>query len=186
MDVLGIDGRAFGNVQVAAVGPATGITVREEMGIIPDLVPNEYVSEAVLRDMTPQVIDGTKILVVGSDIGRDVLSDGLKALGAEVDRVIGYETRKPENSGAQVTAAFSDPGIDITTFTSSSGVDNLVDLAGGPDLINQTTTAAMGPITAERARDRGIRVDIVAPERTMKSLAGAITEYFSNGDSDAR
>lgn len=186
MDVLGIDGRSFGNVQVAAVGPATGITIREEMGIIPDLVPNEYVSEAVLRDMTPQVTDGTKILVVGSDIGRDVLSDGLKALGAEVDRVIGYETRKPENSGAQVTAAFSDPGIDITTFTSSSGVDNLVDLAGGPDLINQTTTAAMGPITAERARDRGIRVDIVAPERTMKSLAGAITEYFSNGDPDAR
>jgi uroporphyrinogen-III synthase len=44
----------------------------------------------------------------------------------------------------------------------------------------------MGPITAERARERGLRVDIVAPERTMQSLAGAIVEHFSNGDTDAR
>ena len=186
MDALGLDGRAFGNVKVAAVGPATGVTVREEMGITPDLVPDEYVSDAVLREMKTLGMDGNKILVVGSDIGRDVLPEGLEALGATVDRVVGYETRKPENSGEQVTATFADPGIDITTFTSSSGVDNLVDLAGGPELINNTITAAMGPITAERARERGLRVDIVAPERTMKSLAGSVVEYFANGDSDAR
>ena len=186
MDALGFDGRAFNNVKVAAVGPATGVTVREEMGITADLVPDEYVSDAVLREMKSLGMDGKKVLVIGSDIGRDVLPEGLEALGATVDRVAGYETKKPENSGEQVAAAFADPGIDITTFTSSSGVDNLVDLAGGPDLINKTTTAAMGPITAGHARERGLRVDIVAPERTMKSLAGAIVEHFSNGDSDAR
>jgi uroporphyrinogen-III synthase len=43
----------------------------------------------------------------------------------------------------------------------------------------------MGPITAERARERGLRVDIVAPERTMKSLAAAIVEHFKNGEPDA-
>jgi len=185
MDVLGMDGRTFANVKVAAVGPATGVAVREELGVTPDLVPDEYVSDAVLRDLNALGMDGKRVLVIGSDIGRDILPDGLKALGATVDRVVGYETHRPDNSGDQLTAAFEDPGIDITTFTSSSGVDNLVDLAGGPDLINKTVTAAMGPITAERARERGLRVDIVASERTMKSLAAAIVEHFKNGEPDA-
>ena len=186
MDELGLDGRAFADVKIAAVGPATGVTVRAEMGLTPDLVPDEYVSDAVLRDLKALSVDGKRVLVVGSDIGRDVLADGLEALGATVDRVVGYETHRPDDSGDQVSEAFADTGIDITTFTSSSGVDNLLDLAGGPDQINKTVTAAMGPITAERARERGLRVDIVAPERTMQSLAGAIVEHFSNGDTDAR
>jgi uroporphyrinogen III methyltransferase/synthase len=186
MDELGLDGRAFADVKIAAVGPATGVTVRAEMGLTPDLVPDEYVSDAVLRELKALGVDGKRVLVVGSDIGRDVLADGLEALGATVDRVVGYETHLPDDSGDQVSEAFADTGIDITTFTSSSGVDNLLDLAGGPDQINKTVTAAMGPITAERARERGLRVDIVAPERTMQSLAGAIVEHFSNGDTDAR
>jgi uroporphyrinogen III methyltransferase/synthase len=186
MDALGLDGRAFADVKIAAVGPATGVAVRSEMGITPDLVPDEYVSDAVLRDLKALGVDGRRVLVVGSDIGRDVLADGLETLGAAVDRVVGYETHRPDDSVDQVSAAFADPGIDITTFTSSSGVDNLLDLACGPDQINKTVTAAMGPITAERARERGLRVDIVAPERTMQSLAGAIVEHFSNGDTDAR
>jgi uroporphyrinogen III methyltransferase/synthase len=185
MDALGMDGRTFANVKVAAVGPATGVAVREEIGVTPDLVPEEYVSDAVLRDMKALGMDGKRVLVIGSDIGRDILPEGLQALGASVDRVVGYETHRPDNSGDQLASAFEDPGIDITTFTSSSGVDNLIDLAGGPDLINKTVTAAMGPITAERARERGLRVDIVASERTMKSLAAAIVEHFKNGEPDA-
>ena len=185
MDILGLDGRAFAGVNVAAVGPATGVTVRQELGVAPDLVPEEYVSDAVLREMKALGMDGKHVLVVGSDIGRDVLPDGLKALGAKVDRIVGYETKAPEDSGEQARAAFADPGIDITTFTSASGVDNLVELTGGPELINGTVTACMGPVTAERARERGIKVDVVAPERTMKSLVWAIAEYFANGDSDA-
>lgn len=185
MDALGLDGRAFAGVKVAAVGPATGVAVRQELGITPDLVPEEYVSDAVLEEMKALGMDGKHVLVVGSDIGRDVLPDGLEALGATVDRVVGYETKAPADSSDQLRAAFDEPGLDVITFTSSSGVDNLVDLAGGPELINGAVTACMGPITAERARERGLRVDIVAPERTMESLSGAILEYFANGDSDA-
>ena len=185
MDALEMDGRTFANVKVAAVGPATGLTVREQLGVTPDLVPEEYVSDAVLRDMKSLGMKGKRVLVIGSDIGRDVLPEGLQALGAKVNRVAGYETRRPDNSGNQLTDTFECPGIDITTFTSSSGVDNLFDLAGGADLINETVTAAMGPITAERARERGLRVDIVAPERTMKSLVTAIVKHFKNGEADA-
>ena len=184
MDVLGMDGRDFAGVKIAAVGPATGVTVRQELGVTPDLVPEEYVSDAVLRDMKALGMGGKRVLVVGSDIGRDVIPDGLQALGATVDRVVAYQTKAPENSGEEARAMFAEPGLDITTFTSSSGVDNLIDLLGGPELINGTVTACMGPITAERARERGLRVDVVAPERTMEALSGAIVDYFSKRGTD--
>ena len=84
-----------------------------------------------------------------------------------------------DDSAEKAAAAF-DAGIDITTFTSSSGVDNLIDLLGGDATrINATVVACMGPITAARAEERGIRVDVIAPERTMEALVASITEHLS-------
>lgn len=179
LDALGLDARSFAGVRVAAVGPATGETVRSLLGIRADLVPDVYVSEAVVNELGKQGVEGRRILAIRSDIGRDALATGLRELGAEVDEVVGYETRAPDDSGEQARLAF-ESGIDITTFTSSSGVDNLVALLDGSlDLVSQTTVACMGPITAGRAEEQGISVDVVAPERTMTALVGAIVEHIS-------
>ena len=68
----------------------------------------------------------------------------------------------------------------MTTFTSSSTVDNLVGLLDGDvEAVNGPVVACMGPITAERASERGIDVNVVAPERTMQALVTAIVEQFS-------
>ena len=153
--------------------------MRKMLGLKADLVPDEYVSDAVVAALAEIGVEGDRILVVRSDIGRDVLENGLKKHGAAVDAIVGYETRAPEDSSEQAKAAF-DEGIDITTFTSSSGVDNLVDLLGGDvDTVNKTTIACMGPITAGRARERGLRVDVIAPERTMDALVTAIMEHVA-------
>ena len=179
LEALGMDARAFASTRIAAVGPATGDTVRKMLGLKADLVPDEYVSDAVVAALAEIGVEGDRILVVRSDIGRDVLENGLKKHGAAVDAIVGYETRAPEDSSEQAKAAF-DEGIDITTFTSSSGVDNLVDLLGGDvDTVNKTTIACMGPITAGRARERGLRVDVIAPERTMDALVTAIMEHVA-------
>ena len=37
----------------------------------------------------------------------------------------------------------------------------------------------MGPITAARAEERGVRVDVIAPERTMEALVASIVEHMS-------
>lgn len=179
LDALGLDARAFAGAKVAAVGPATAESALLLLGLRADLVPEEYVSEAVVAEFSVRGVAGERILVVRSDIGRDVLAKGLRDLGAEVDEVVGYETRAPEDSGDQAKAAYEE-GVDVTTFTSSSTVDNLVGLLdGNVDTVNGTVVACMGPITAERARERGIDVTVVAPERTMQALVTAIVEHFS-------
>lgn len=178
LDALGLDGRAFAGVKVTAVGPATAETVRTELGVHPDLVPNEYASEAVVKRFAQEDVAGQRILVVRSDIGRDVLATGLRELGATVDEVVGYETKAPEDSGEKAREAFGS-GIDVTTFTSSSGVDNLLSLLdGNAGLVNAGSVACIGPVTAARARERGLRVDVVAEERSMPALVKGIVEHI--------
>lgn len=179
MDALGMDSRAFAGVQVAAVGPATGVIVKELLGISSDLVPEEYVSEAVVSALTELGVDGSRILAIRSDLGRDALEKGLEGAGASVDAIVAYQTVAPDDSAARAKEAFGS-GLDVTTFTSSSGVDNLLNLLDGEtDLINATIVACMGPITAARAEERGLNVDVMASERTMESFTQALVDHFS-------
>jgi uroporphyrinogen III methyltransferase/synthase len=179
MDALGIDSRAFAGTQVAAVGPATGVTIKELLGISSDLVPDEYVSEAVVSALTNLGVNGKRILAIRSDLGKDTLEKGLDSAGASVDAIVGYQTIAPEDSATRAKEAF-EAGLDVTTFTSSSGVDNLLNLLdGATDLVNATIVACMGPITAARAKERGLNVDVVASERTMESLTQALVDHFS-------
>lgn len=181
MDVAGLDSRALSATSVAAVGPATASSVRELLGIKADLVPSEFISESVVEEFRRRDVSGQKVLLVRSDIGRDVLETGLKEIGASVDAVVGYETKAPEDSPDQARRAFAD-GIDVVTFTSSSSVENLVKLLGGDvSLINSATTACMGPVTAARASELKVRVDLVAGEQTMESLVGAIEAHAASG-----
>ena len=70
-------------------------------------------------------------------------------------------------------------GVDATTFTSSSTVTNLARLLGEDiEPINRTVVACIGPITAKTARDRGIRVDVVAKRQTIEGLVESLVEYF--------
>jgi uroporphyrinogen III methyltransferase/synthase len=183
MDHLGIDARAFVGVSVAAIGPATSASVQELLSIRPDLVPAEFVSEAVVEEFRNRGVKGKRVLVVRSDIGRDVLANGLKDIGAKVVEVVGYETKSPADSAAQARRAFSveEGGIDIVTFTSSSSVENLVKLLERDSkLIDNAITACMGPVTAGRAKQLGLRVDIVSTEQTMEGLVKAIEDHVAH------
>jgi uroporphyrinogen III methyltransferase/synthase len=111
-----------------------------------------------------------------------VLAQGLRDLGAHVDEVVAYETKAPADAEEKARLAFSEDegGIDIVTFTSSSSVDNLFKLLGrDSNLIDGAVTACMGPVTAGRARQLGVRVDIVAAEQTMEGLVGAIVAHVA-------
>jgi len=67
--------------------------------------------------------------------------------------------------------------IDIITFTSSSTVTNFVKLLDGYDfqtLPANVTIACIGPVTADTARDLGLKVDLVADEYTIPGLVRAL------------
>ncbi len=72
--------------------------------------------------------------------------------------------------------------IDIVTFTASSTVRNLVTMLNGSvDALTgsdrRPLIACIGPITAQTARELGLRVDVEATEHTVEGLVTAVVEY---------
>jgi uroporphyrinogen III methyltransferase/synthase len=167
----GRDARAFGSACLCAIGPETARAL-EGSGLTADLVPDEYVAEAVagaLAERQPK-----RVLIPRARDARDVLPDMLRREGAEVDVVEVYRTVPPEGAAEYLGEVL--PNIDVATFTSSSTVLNFVHLARV--LPQGMKVACIGPITAQTARENGLAVDITAREYTAPGLTQALIEHF--------
>ena len=175
---LKMDSRAFHSVRIGAIGPAIVKGLREH-GLEPDFVPERFVSESAVEGLKNIGVAGSRMLLPQADIARDALSDGLRSAGATVQEIRSYLTVTPESSAQLARDVLSD-GIDVATFTSSSTVRNLCTiLDGNIDALNGVTIACIGPITADTARELGLKVDIVSKEYTVPGLVEAIESYFS-------
>jgi len=173
----GLDARVFGAAKVAAIGPATAEALAER-GIVADLVPDEYVAEAVvegLRGAQGWGPEPQKVLVPRAEGARPELVEGLRAAGAEVDEVTLYRAAVPEDAPAEALSLLRDGAIDIVTFTSSSTVRNLAAMLNGHiETLRGPLVACIGPITAKTAEELGLRVDVMASEYTVEGLVRAI------------
>jgi uroporphyrinogen III methyltransferase / synthase len=166
------DARAFGSARVAAIGPGTAAALAEG-GITADLVPERFVAESLL-DALPDPDAGGRLLLARAAVARDVLPDGLRAVGWEVDVVDAYRT-VPATVTDEHRALAS--GADIVTFTSSSTVDGFLDLVGTEAV--PPIVACIGPVTAATARQRGLTVDVEADVHTIAGLVDALAAWAS-------
>jgi uroporphyrinogen III methyltransferase/synthase len=74
-----------------------------------------------------------------------------------------------------------DGEIDVVTFTSASAVRNFTKVVGteqAADLLNRTTVAAIGPVTAEAAARLGIKVAVQPTTYTVPALVDAIVTHM--------
>lgn len=153
--------------RIAAIGPATAGALRAR-GIEPDLVPEEYVAEAIVEALGD--VGGKRVLLPRADIARRALTEILRSRGALVDEIAAYRTvsasaRRPDISGA-----------DAVTFTSSSTVRGFLEQGPVPE---GARVVCIGPITAETARECGLEVTEVAGEYTEDGLIAALTNVFN-------
>ena len=165
------DARDLGGVQVAAIGPGTAAALAEG-NVVADLVPERYVAESLLDAFPDAPAEGCRrVLLARAAVARDVLPDGLRAAGWEVDVVEAYRTvDAPVDDGTRAAVA----GADIITFTSSSTVERFVDALGvdaAPPVV-----ACIGPVTAATARRRGLEVDVEAEVHTIDGLVAALVD----------
>lgn len=180
LDSLNLDARAFAGVRVACIGPATATSLRSH-GIVPDLMPASAAAKSLLDTLASQDMTDKNVLVPKADIGRDTVSTGLSAAGANVSEVVAYRTVTPEGSEELAVDALA-KGIDVAVFTSSSTVENLSRMLGGNlGGLDDAKIACIGPITAATAGELGLSVDIVASEHTIDGLVDAIEAHFSGG-----
>jgi uroporphyrinogen III methyltransferase/synthase len=164
------DARDLGGVQVAAIGPGTA-DVLAKANIRADLVPTRYVAEALVEEFPAPGPAGGRVLLARAEVAREVLPDGLRALGWSVDVVDAYRTRAEMPSGVALEAAAT---ADIITFTSSSTVERFLEIAG-PDRV-PPVVACIGPVTAATARRNGLTVDVEAQVHSIDGLVDAVIE----------
>jgi uroporphyrinogen III methyltransferase/synthase len=167
----GLDARAFGGCKVAAIGPGTADALAAG-NVLVDLVPPQFVAESLVEafpDAPRGRRDPGRVLLARAAQARDVLPEGLRGKGWEVDVVEAYRTlAAPLDEGHR--SALAD--ADVITFTSSSTVTRFLD-AAGRDAV-PPVVAAIGPITAATAREHGLQVDIEAEVHTIDGLIDAI------------
>lgn len=137
----------------SAIGPATAEAIMER-GIVPDIIADEFVSEALFEKLKDEVSKEDKILVPRSKDARPFLVDALRSIGAEVDEVYTYETQIGEVSNER---AFND--VDIVLFTSPSTVRNMIKMVGKEAIIEKKCIA-IGPITAKELDKNNINYEI--------------------------
>jgi uroporphyrinogen III methyltransferase/synthase len=163
----GLDARALAGATVAAIGPGTAAALREH-GVVADIVPERFTAEGLLDAVAGQ--PGRRVLVARAKEARDVLPDGLREQGAEVDVLALYETVSEALSDEQLEALAR---ADYVTFTSSSTVKRLLDATGGQRL-ERPRLLSIGPVTSATLREHGLEPDVEAEAHDIDGLLDAL------------
>jgi len=175
-------GERLAGRRLAAIGPATARALRD-WGCPAEVVPDEYVAEALVRELAPlmRARAGARVLVPRAAEARDVLVRELRRLGAEVDEVAAYRTRPSDEGGAALRAALDAGRVDAVTFTSSSTVRHCAALFApgqAARALRGVAVACIGPVTRETAREHGLETQIMPTAYTIPALADAIVAHF--------
>lgn len=174
---------SFEGVSIAAIGPATQAAL-EARGARPQLIPEAYVAESLLAglrrqigaDLDPKDLSGVRVLLPVAADARQVLVDGLREVGAVVDRIEAYRTVGDAEGSERLREVVATDGADVVTLTSPSTVARYDRIAG--EAARRMLVAVIGPVTAAEARRRGLSVGIEADEYTSEGLVRAIVDYF--------
>lgn len=172
-------------LRVAAVGRSTARSA-EMRGWAAHLVPEPETGEALVSAMADAGVGArARILFPASDRARPTVPDGLRALGAAVDRVTAYRiVPAPLDAGA-CARALDSGRVRVITVTSPSSVENLR-LAAGDTLFRRLALsvpfAAIGSTTAAAAREAGASEVLESSESSMESLAERVVEWTRAGD----
>ena len=168
--------REIGAAKIATIGPATAQRVKD-FHLHVDLQPDEFVAEAVVKEFEKGGgVENLRILIARAERARDLLPKKLSGMGAIVDEAFAYQTVPETRDVTGAHHRFSTEGADLITFTSSSTVENFLDLKlpWPPGM----KVASIGPITSATLRERGVSVDVEAKRHDVAGLIEAIRKFY--------
>ena len=133
----------------AAIGPATAEAIRSK-GVIPQIIAEQFVAEALFDKLIEYVKPGDRILIPRSKNARPYLYEALTAFGCQVDEAHIYEVVPGE---LKDKSAFDN--VDIVLFTSPSTVENTIAMVG-LEKVKGKECIAIGPITQQALTEKNI------------------------------
>ncbi len=175
--------QVFSECRVISIGPNT-TKYLEAAGIKVDSVPEDYCSFGLV-DMLKDDVNGRTVVLVRSNCGTDILSDGLRDAGADVQDIASYKlTQVGMNSALlHMMIAIKRKEMDVMAFTSpmsaSSFISSMEEYFGkekGDELMRNVRIAAIGKPTAMRLKSLGFPPDIVPEKTTFHDMLLAIKD----------
>ncbi len=176
MKLNNIDIRDLYRIKICAIGPATRKKL-EDWGLKVEVMPDEYRAEGVLEALNGIITEEERVLMPRARGARDVLPETLRKWGLQVDEIKIYSAALVAGENADIPDNIIQGKVDYLTFTSSSTVNNFVEIMGLENISKlgkEIKIACIGPITADKARELGFEVKIVAEEYTIDGLVQAI------------
>ncbi|MCS7238780.1 MAG: uroporphyrinogen-III synthase [Thermoguttaceae bacterium] len=179
----GRDGRSFGKVRIAAIGPGTARELERHF-LRADLVPSQYRSEVLgqeLAGVLARLPNRPRVLLVRASRGRPVLAEILSSSGAVVHQIAVYTSEDVTHPDPHVVQAFEAQRIHWVTITSSSIARSVVRMFG--EKLRTAKLASISPVTSGTLRELGFEPTAEARQYTIPGLVAAILEWEARGQS---
>jgi len=179
---------ALSRVPVVVRGPKPAAALRELGVPITWNVPEPNTWRELLQLLDEKGIALRDRLVAVQEYGepsRELLA-GLSLRGARTLTVHIYDWALPEDRTPLKNAilALQQGEIDVTLFTAAVQVNHLIQVANEMNAeecfvraLNDTTIASIGPVTSERLREYGIRVDLEPTHPKMGLLVSEAAAF---------
>jgi uroporphyrinogen III methyltransferase/synthase len=183
LEEQGLDARAFARARLCAIGPGTAAALAE-LGLRPDLVPEDHRAEGILERLGPAEVGGKRVLLPRAVAAREVLPRQLAERGARVDVVPVYQTGLPEPAEVEPGLRALEAGeLDVLTFTSASTAENFAAILGDrlPALTAGKLVCAIGPVTRDACLRVGLTVEVMPERYTIQAMVQALAEHFGAG-----
>lgn len=163
--------------KIAVVGAATADAVAQR-GWTATLMPERYHAEALVDAMSSRMdVEGMRMLYPAAQGARDVLPNGLRALGAIVDVIPVYRSTVDAEGQSRMKSLATSNGLDLVTVAAPSAVDALLE-ALPAEFARRLPVACIGPVTARAARLAGFPVKVESTAATAEGLVKSIIAAF--------
>jgi uroporphyrinogen-III synthase len=167
---------AMATRRLAVVGVATAAAAERYGWRTPTVQPENAQAVGMLDAMASRSdIEGARMLYPCAAAARDVLPDGLRALGATVESVPAYRSAPDPDGQARIRALVKSGEIDLVTVAAPSAVDALLD-ALPPEHAGRLPVACIGPVTARAAKVAGFPVKVESGAATMEGWVISIVK----------
>jgi uroporphyrinogen-III synthase len=179
LNALGRGTEPLGSRRIGVIGPGTRDAV-ERYGLAAELVATEYTAEGLAHTLLAHARP-ERVLIPRARVANPALPAILERAGVRVTVVVAYETRAVSGDDRTRVVQALDQGVDAILLTSGSTVAALTEALGekAQALPARVAVAAIGPATHAAARQHGVRVDVVAPEHTIRGLLDALAAYYA-------
>jgi uroporphyrinogen III methyltransferase/synthase len=169
------DARSLGHPRIAAIGNGTAKKIREYRFAV-DLIPERFVAEGLIEAFKKQNVENLTMLWIKAAESRDIIGDGLVALGAIVDECIAYRTVPETEDLTGARSSLTENGADLITFTSGSTVEQFFKL--GLPWPEACVAGSIGPVTSDVLRKHGMAPAFEAAKHDIPGLTAAILKHF--------